>query len=64
MRKATLICGKKIKICGKIEGKQQKSEQNKEDSQQMIKDKKQFEENGRKITIQEFQGKKTIKMLN
>ena len=34
------IYGKEIKMCGKSEGKQQKSEQNKEDSEQMIKDKK------------------------
>ena len=36
----TGICGEEIKIYGKSEGKQQKSEQNKEDSEQMIKDKK------------------------
>ena len=29
----TEICGKEIKMCGKSEGKQQKSEQNKEDSE-------------------------------
>ena len=44
----TLICGEEIRICEKNEGKQQKSEQNKEDCEQMIKDKKQFEENNRK----------------
>ena len=44
----TLICSAEIKICGKNEGKQQKLEQNKEDCEQIIKDKKQFEENNRK----------------
>ena len=44
----TVICAKEIKIWWKSEGKQQKSEQNKEDSEQVIKDKKQFEENDRK----------------
>ena len=37
-------------ICEKSEGKQQKSEQNKEKSGQMIKDIKQFEEYDRKHT--------------
>ena len=44
----TVICGMGIKIYGKGEGKQQNLEQNKEDSEQMIKDKKQFEKNDRK----------------
>ena len=44
----TVIYGKEIKICGKSEGMQQKLEQNKEDNEQMIKDKKHLEENDRK----------------
>ena len=44
----TVICGLGIKIYGKGEGKQQNLEKNKEDSEQMIKDKKQFEKNDRK----------------
>ena len=59
----TVIYSKEIKISGKSEVKQQKSEQNKEDSEQLIKDKRQFEENvTERITIHEFQGIKTMKM--
>ena len=44
----TEICGKEINICEKSEGEQQKSEQNKEESGEMIKDIKQCEEYDRK----------------
>ena len=44
----TEICGKETKTCEKSEGKQKKSEQNKEESGQMIKDIKKFEEHDRK----------------
>ena len=56
----TLICGKEIRICGKNEGKQQKSGQNKEDREQMIKDKKQYEENDRKHNNSGVSGNKDI----
>ena len=44
----TKICGKEISTCEKSEGEQQKSEQNKEESGQMIKDIRQYEEYDRR----------------
>ena len=54
----TEICGKGIKICGSSEGKQQKSEQNKEDSGRMIKHKKQYEEYDSKDNNSRISGNK------
>ena len=54
----TEICGKDIKICASSEGKQQKSEQNKEDSGRMIKHKKQYEEYDSKDNNSRISGNK------
>ena len=48
LESSTEICGMKIKTCKNIEAGKQKSEENKEESGQMIRDMRQCEEYDRK----------------